>query len=304
MGYFRELPNLLYQSPYSNRISSKTYITAKNIFRRMKIRDDLKNVFSVFNKYDISDGDRPDTVARDIYGKSNLDWVVLITANIINVRDQWPLSSKELYDFTVSKYGLTEINKIKHYKTREIKNSRGVIVQPAGKIVDEKKQDGITKVEVINFTEGSGNFIPGETVTGSISNQTAIVKLWDNTIPQLKISDNTGKLQESETLTGSSSGAAWTIKNSISGNILNMVDYYVDYYDDGKKRVSGNAARVGVSNYEYESLENEKKRSIDILRPTYLQQFLNDIRNEMTYKRSSQFVNDKLIKTENTRITN
>ena len=52
MGYFRELPNLQYQSPYSNRISSESYTTAKNIFRRMKIRDDLKNVFSVFNKYE------------------------------------------------------------------------------------------------------------------------------------------------------------------------------------------------------------------------------------------------------------
>jgi hypothetical protein len=95
MGYFRELPNLQYQSPYSNRISSESYITAKNIFRRMKIRDDLKNVFSVFNKYEINDGDRPDNVAKELYGKSSFDWVVLITANIVNVRDEWPLSSKE-----------------------------------------------------------------------------------------------------------------------------------------------------------------------------------------------------------------
>ena len=122
MGYFRELPDLLYQSPYSNRISSSTYVSAKNIFRRMKIRDDLKNVFTVFNKYEIEDDERPDTIARDIYGKSNLDWVVLITANITNVRNEWPLSSKELYDYTVSKYGLTEINNVRHYETTEVKN--------------------------------------------------------------------------------------------------------------------------------------------------------------------------------------
>ena len=128
MGYFRELPNIEYQSPYSNRISSSSYITVKNLFRRMKIRDDLQNVFTVFNKFTISDGDRPDTVALDLYGKSSLDWVVLTTAGIINVRDQWPLSSKELYDFTVSKYGLSEINEIKHYETKEVKDSRGNVV--------------------------------------------------------------------------------------------------------------------------------------------------------------------------------
>ena len=71
---------------------------------------------------------KPDTVAKDFYGKSNLDWVVLITANIINVRDEWPLSSKELYDFTVEKYGLTEINNVRHYETKEIKDKYGRVV--------------------------------------------------------------------------------------------------------------------------------------------------------------------------------
>ena len=237
MGYFRELPNLQYQSPFTSRVSSDSYVTVKNLFRRMKIRDDLQNVFTVFNKFTISDGERPDTVAKDLYGKSTLDWVVLTTAGIINVRNEWPLSSKELYDFTVEKYGLTEINNVRHYETKEIKNSRGVIVQPSGKIIDEKKQDGTT-------TDENGKEVP------------------------------------------------------------NMVDYYFDYYDGNvNKRVSGSEARSGITYYEYEQRLNEKKRNIFVLRSEYLQQFLNDIRNEMTYKRSSQYVNDKLIRTENTRIT-
>ncbi len=215
MGYFRELPNLQYQSPYSNRISSESYITAKNIFRRMKIRDDLKNVFSVFNKYEINDGDRPDNVAKELYGKSSFDWVVLITANIVNVRDEWPLSSKELYDFTVSKYGLTKINEVRHHETTEVKNNRGIVILPKGKVVDD------------NF-----------------------------------------KIPNPENINAE----------------LNPVR--------------------GVTYYEYESILNEEKRNIDVLRLEYLQQFLNDIRNEMIYKRSSQFVNDKLAKTENTRVTN
>ena len=218
MGYFRELPDLLYQSPYSNRISSSAYISAKNIFRRMKIRDDLKNNFSVFNKYEIRDGERPDIVAKNLYGKSNLDWVVLITANIINVRDEWPLTSKELYDFTVSKYGLKNINDVKHYETTEVKNNRGIVVLPKGKIVD--KDFKIRKPDIAN--------------------------------------------------------EATTTINPVRG----------------------------VTYYEYEVDINEKKRNIDVLRGQYLQEFIIDIKNEMIYKRSSQFVNDKLIKTENTRLTN
>ena len=229
MGYFRELPNLQYQSPFTSRVSSSSYVTVKNLFRRMKIRDDLQNIFTVFNKFSISDGDRPDTVAKNLYGKSTLDWVVLTTAGIINVRNEWPLSSKELYDFTVEKYGIEEINDVKQYVTTEVKNSKGVIVLPKGKIVDKD-------FKLFYFDEG-------------------VTKTNDLT----KLGDNSKAI------------------------------------DDPIR---------GITYYEYEVEENEKKRNIFVLRSEYIQQFLNDIRNEMTYKRSSQFVNDKLIKTENTRITN
>ena len=50
-------------------------------------------------------------------------------------------------------------------------------------------------------------------------------------------------------------------------------------------------------------MKNDKKRSIYLLKIEYLQQFLNDMRNEMIYSRSSQYVNDNVIKTENTKVT-
>ncbi|MEC9064817.1 MAG: hypothetical protein VX805_05600, partial [Pseudomonadota bacterium] len=58
-----------------------------------------------------------------------------------------------------------------------------------------------------------------------------------------------------------------------------------------------------VTNYDYEIAQNNKKRSIYILKREYLQQFLNDMRNEMIYSPSSQYINDDLIRTENTRVT-
>ena len=60
---------------------------------------------------------------------------------------------------------------------------------------------------------------------------------------------------------------------------------------------------ASVTNYEYETMKNDKKRSIYLLKIEYLQQFLNDMRNEMIYSRSSQYVNDNVIKTENTKVT-
>lgn len=213
MTYFRELPNLEYQSFLSNRRNSDEYLTVKNLFRRVKLRDDLQNVFTIFNKYEIPDGSRPELVAEEFYGNVEYDWVVLICAGITNVRDQWPLSDRDVYRYSEEKYG-NELNDIHHYETKEVKDSQGRLILPAGKVVDS------------NFT---------------IQN------------PDLPV------------------------------QTLNPV--------------------VGTTNYEYEVEKNNKKRSIYLLKRNYLQQFLTDMRKTMIYDESSEYVDERTIRTENTRVT-
>ena len=48
MPYFKELPNIAYQSPLSHKNSSTDYIVIKNIFRRTKLADYLKDAASIF----------------------------------------------------------------------------------------------------------------------------------------------------------------------------------------------------------------------------------------------------------------
>ena len=60
---------------------------------------------------------------------------------------------------------------------------------------------------------------------------------------------------------------------------------------------------VGINNYEYETRLNDEKRSIFVLREEYLQQFLNDMRELMTYDESSEFIDERTAQTENTNIT-
>ena len=135
MTYFRELPNLNYQSTSSDRSSSEDYVVVKNIFRRAKLRDDLKYVFTSLVDYYIRDGIRPDQVADDVYGDPELDWVVLTSANVINVRDEWPLDSYEIYNYSLNKYG-KDLNQIRHYETTEVKDSSDRLILPKGKVVD------------------------------------------------------------------------------------------------------------------------------------------------------------------------
>ena len=213
MGYFRELPNLLYPSFLPEKTSSLDFIEVKNIFRKVKLRDDLQTNFTLFNKYQIPMNARPDTVAEELYGSPNFDWVVLTTAGILNVRNEWPLSNRDLYNYCNDKYG-ESLNSTRFFETTEVKDSSGRLILPKGKVVDS------------NFT-----------------------------IP----------------------------KPGTPTATLNPV--------------------VGISNYEYETRLNDEKRDIYVLRNGYLQQFVNDFRDLMTYSESSEFINSRTIQTENTNIT-
>ena len=51
---------------------------------------------------------------------------------------------------------------------------------------------------------------------------------------------------------------------------------------------------VPVSNFLIETRENEKKRNIKVLRREFLTQYILDMKGELEYTKSSQFVNKKL----------
>ena len=66
MPYFRTLPNILYQSPLTEKISSGEYIAVKNIFRRIKLNSNISDSTTLFNKYIIEDFQRPETIAEEL----------------------------------------------------------------------------------------------------------------------------------------------------------------------------------------------------------------------------------------------
>ena len=159
MGYFRELPNLRYPSFLSDKVSSLDFVEVKNIFRKVKLRDDLQSNFTIFNKYEIEEGMRPDTVAEELYGSPEFDWIVLTVAGIRNVRNEWPLNNRDLYNYAEDKYG-TSLNSNRFFETTEVKDTDGRLILPKGKVVDQNftiPKPG-TPTATINPVVGISNF--------------------------------------------------------------------------------------------------------------------------------------------------
>ena len=230
MSYFRELPNILYPSNLVDKESSQQYIAVKNLFRRVKLSGEADGIASLFTKYTILEGQRPDTIAKAFYKNETYDWVVVLTSGITNIKDQWPLSNYALQRYVENKYGLTGMNDFHHYETLEVVDSKNRLILSKGMKVNQ------------NFK------IPAPLDTN---------------------------------ITYNIIGAYETTKHSGSGD-LNPVK--------------------GITNYEYETILNESKRKINLLKSKYLMRYIDEMNKIMTYDRNSQYVNSGLIVASNNRL--
>tara|TARA_Y100001963_G_C6611162_1_gene367119 strand:+ start:107 stop:775 length:669 start_codon:yes stop_codon:yes gene_type:complete len=136
-NYFTQLPNLDYPSLLKTRQSNTDVVQTKNLFRRVKVREDLFANFMHFNQYKIIGDERPDNVADEVYDNDQLDWVILMSNNIVDVKNEWPMTQYDLSVYLSEKYTAGDLDKIHHYETVELRDKNNQLIVPAGKIVDE-----------------------------------------------------------------------------------------------------------------------------------------------------------------------
>ena len=204
MSYFRELPNISAVSQLPGRARNDERVLIKNLFKRVKLRTDIDKAITAYDFRVIKEGERPDIIANKVYDDPELDWVILVTNNITNIRDQWPLSNNNLHNYMIEKYGSeAALSDVHHYETIELRDEFNRTVLEPGLEVDAD----------FTFT--------------------------------------------------------YTPLNGTQQTI---------------------SAAGPVSNYTYETLENEAKRVIRILKPEFLGALLSDMRNIMKYNTSSQFL--------------
>ena len=132
-SYFSEVPNFEYVSRLPDAKISD-YIIVKNFFKKGFLREDIFQNLAFFTKYSITGNDRPDNVAFEIYKDSSLDWLVLMSNNIVNIQNEWPISNRDFDELMLEKYGSydTLFNGIHHYETIEVKDALGVKIVNAG----------------------------------------------------------------------------------------------------------------------------------------------------------------------------
>ena len=147
--YFQQFPKILYG------FDKQDFKPVTDLMIRVKVRDKVLNEISLYNTYDVKNGETPENIAFKHFGDPALHWVILLTNNITDRYYDWPLSEQAFEDYVKDKY--SNPDGIHHYE----------ITQSSGKT---ESLDYSHLVEVNSDTSGAS----------SVSNREYEQRLQDN----------------------------------------------------------------------------------------------------------------------------
>ena len=325
-SYFKQVPNFEYVNRNKGSSDISNYISVKNLFKRGRIRPDIFGNLSYFTKYKIIGDDRPDNIAFKEYEDASLDWVVLLSNNILNVQDEWPLPQTSLDEVLLEKYGTYDVLHagIHHYETVEIKNSKGGVILEGGLETPKTwRTNGNyiqainTKINQITGTESKiatvtmyngirdlkvGSEVYINNVSSSVYNGrfpvTSVLKVGDVVIRFTYVLPSIPEVKQPEIL------GTEQVTFTVEGNVGTGNAYYYEYYDNKSYHTIPAANMTqAVTNYQYEIAKEDDKRNIFILKPEYLNVIFNDLDDFMPYKKgAAQYVSDTVKKGENIKL--
>ena len=133
--YFETFPKLLYDID-----NTKNFKLVTDIFRRIKVREQLKENAALFSKYSVPSGEQPETTSYKHFGTTDYFWIILLLNDITDRYYGWPLSDQDFEKYVKDKY--TNPGAVHHYE----------ITQSSGSTTSNGPFDYSHKIEV-NSTE-------------------------------------------------------------------------------------------------------------------------------------------------------
>ena len=129
--FFDSTPNFLYPDFFE----AGKFKLSKNLFRKVRTRDNINAIFNSATQYRIRSGETPDQVAYNLLGNTEHYWTILLLNNITDTQEQWPVDDYELDKIIEDKYG-TLADKVRHWETKEVKDANKNVVVKAGIIIE------------------------------------------------------------------------------------------------------------------------------------------------------------------------
>jgi len=117
--YFKDFPKFIYDFNMGG-VDKTALIT--DITRSIRFRRDILANITLYDEYDIVDGETPEIVAEKIYGNAEYHWIIMLCNDKYDYLNDFPLSQYELEKHIQSKYSGAE------YDPHHYENAAGYVV--------------------------------------------------------------------------------------------------------------------------------------------------------------------------------
>ena len=87
--YFETFPKRLYDI---NNDGNQKIVT--DIFRRLKVRDNIKDNLALFATYDLQNGDTPESISYNHFGTTDYFWIICLMNDITDRYYGFPLTDQ------------------------------------------------------------------------------------------------------------------------------------------------------------------------------------------------------------------
>ena len=97
--YFETFPKRLYDIANTGNPKLVT-----DIFRRMKVRDNIKDNAALFATYNVVPGDTPEMIAYKHFGSTDYFWIICLMNDVVDRFYDWPLTDQAFEEYVKQKY--------------------------------------------------------------------------------------------------------------------------------------------------------------------------------------------------------
>jgi hypothetical protein len=115
---YTQTPTVVITAPYGNLKKETKAYALTDITRNIRFRRDILSQITVYDEYDIVDGETPEIIAEKVYGNAQYHWVVMLANDIYDYTSDFPLTQLALDEFVSDKYG-DAADDAKHYVNAE-----------------------------------------------------------------------------------------------------------------------------------------------------------------------------------------
>ena len=138
--FFNTFPRIYYDVKGDD--NSKVVI---NLLRRVAVRAKVKANTSLFDTYDVKEGESPESIAYKLYGDSEYHWIVLFMNDIVDRYHEWPMSTPQFLSYITEKY--SNPSGTHHYEISQTSGDTTIKINVGATNTDYPTATAVTNIE-------------------------------------------------------------------------------------------------------------------------------------------------------------